>query len=73
MKKSKGQMATILTDDEASVEVSREEVKEKVLKLFEDKGELDYGDIFEKLGFDLKLIVEICDELEKSKIIEAIR
>ena len=73
MKKSKDLSGTILIDDEALGEVSREEAKERILKLFEEKGELDYGDIFEKLGIDLKLIVEICDELEKSKKIEAIR
>lgn len=72
MKKSKNRSATLFTIDETSMEVSREEAKEMVLRLFEQRSELDYGDIFEELGIDLKLIVEICDELEHCKKIEAI-
>ena len=72
MKKSKGQTATVFTIDKASDEISREEAKEKVLKLFEEKGELDYVDIASVLDLDLKLIVEICSELEREKRIEEI-
>ena len=72
MKKSKGRSATVFTVDEASVEISREEAKKKVLKLFEEKGELDYVDIASALDLDLKLIVEICSELEREKRIEEI-
>jgi len=53
--------------------VSKEEAKEEILRLFEKKGELGYGEIMEALGIDLKLIVEICDELEKESKIEAVK
>ena len=72
MKKSKGRSATAITIDETSVEISREEAKESVLKLFEEKGELDYIDIASTLDLDLKLIVEICSELVQEKRIEEI-
>lgn len=40
--------------------------KEKVLEFFEEKkGTWHYSDIAETLGYDLELVVDICDELEK--------
>ena len=58
--------------DESTVEVTREQAREMILKLFEQKGELDYSDIISELDLDLKLVVEICAELEEEKRIEGI-
>ena len=55
-----------------SVKVPREDAKEEIIRLFEQRGELDYVEIMEALGLDLKLVVEICDGLEKERKIEAI-
>jgi Mn-dependent DtxR family transcriptional regulator len=73
MKKSKNRSATLLTIDETSMEVSKEEAKEMVLRLFEQKGELDYVDIAETLDLNLKLVVEICTELEQENRIEEMK
>jgi hypothetical protein len=59
-------------EDENADEVSREQAKEMILKLFEQKGELDYFEIISELDLDLKLVVEICAELEEEKRIEGI-
>ena len=64
--------ADATVDDENVVEVSKEQAKEMILKLFEEKGELDYFDIITELDLDLKLVVEICAELEEEKRIEGI-
>lgn len=52
--------------------MSHSQAKEMILTLFKDKGEVDYIDIMSSLNLDLDLIVEICDELEREKKIEAI-
>lgn len=59
-------------ENESADEVSREQAKEMILKLFEQKGELDYFEIISELDLDLKLVVEICAELEEEKRIEGI-
>lgn len=58
---------------EISIEVTEEEAKEQILKLFEEKGELDYIEIVSTLDLDLKLVVEICEELEKEKKIGVVK
>ena len=73
MKKSKDQSATVFTIDNTSMEVSKDEAKKMVLKLFKQKGELDYVDIAEALDLNLKLVVEICADLEQENRIEEIK
>ena len=50
---------------------SREEAKQMIRKLFKQRGELDYIDITDALDLDLKMVVEICAELEEEGRIEA--
>jgi hypothetical protein len=57
--------ASVTIEYESAVNVSKEEAKEMILKLFEQKGELDYIEIMSTLDLDLELIVELCAELEK--------
>lgn len=57
---------------EAMTNMSKEEAKQAILKLFQEKGELDYYDIISTLDLDLKLVVEICAQLEQEKRIEGI-
>jgi hypothetical protein len=58
--------------EEYPIDVSRQEAKRMILKLFEEKGELGYSEIVSNLNLDLELVVEICDELEQEKKIEGI-
>ena len=62
-----------VSPSEAPVEVKREEAKREILKLFELNGDLDYLEIVSNLGLDLKLVVEICEELEKEKKIAGMK
>ncbi len=57
---------------EDNIQVSRKVAKEMVLKLFKEKSELGYSEIISQLDLDLKLVVEICAELEDEKKIEGI-
>lgn len=57
---------------ESAPEITREEAKEHILHLFEEKGELDYYDLMVELGLDLDLVIEICEELVKERRIEEI-
>jgi len=47
-------------------EISREEAKEEIRQLFLNGRTLYYSDIAEELGLDLKLVVDICHELQES-------
>lgn len=50
-------------------EISREQAKDEISKLFLEGGRLYYSDIAHKLRLDLELVVEICRELlEKGEI-----
>lgn len=53
-------------------EISKEEAEKEILKLFSGGQVLYYSDIAEKLGLDLKLVVEICNELQSKGRIEVI-
>lgn len=57
-------------EDEDSVVIPRKAAKDMILRLFEEKGELDYLEIVSSLGLDLELVVEICAELEEEGRIE---
>ena len=59
-------------EDESPVQVTREEAEEMVLALFHEKGQLGYTEIMTTLHLDLKLIVDICAELEAAGKIEGI-
>ena len=59
--------------EKVPVKISKRRSKKEILRLFEQKGELDYVEIMEALGIDLKLVVEICSELEKESKIEVIK
>ena len=52
--------------------MSRAQAKGAILGLFEQAGELDYLDIVSTLGLDLKLVAELCAELEEEHRIEAV-
>ena len=47
-------------------EISKEEAKEEIRQLFLNGRTLYYSDIAEELRLDLKLVVDICHELQKS-------
>lgn len=47
-------------------EISRKQAKQEIQQLFSSGRTLYYSDIAEELGLDLKLIVDICRELEES-------
>jgi hypothetical protein len=46
-------------------EISREEAKNEIKKLFSAGKTLYYSDIAQQLGLDLELVVDICNELQK--------
>lgn len=52
--------------------IPKDEAKRAILDLFEQKGELDYGDIMEALGLDLAVVVEVCRDLEEEGRIKAL-
>lgn len=51
-------------------EVSREEAKQEIRQLFSSGQTLYYSDIAEELRLDLKLVVDICEELQKDEEIK---
>lgn len=53
-------------------EISKKEAKEEILRLFTMEQKLYYSDIAKRLGLDLKLIVEICNELQQKGEIEVV-
>ena len=53
-------------------EISKEEAEKEILELFSKGHTLYYSDIAEQLGLDLKLVVEICNELQSRGEIEVI-
>jgi hypothetical protein len=48
-------------------EITREDAKEEIRKLFASGRTLYYSDIVEELDVDLELVVDICNELRKDK------
>ncbi len=58
---------------EGNIRITKTEARKKILKHFQLRGELDYFDIVEDLGLDLKFVVEICEELENEKEIKAVK
>jgi hypothetical protein len=53
-------------------EISKDEAKREISKLFSKGKTLYYSDIAKQLGLNLKLVVEVCNELQKDKEIEVI-
>ena len=47
--------------------ITREEAKKEIQKLFSSGRTLYYSDIVQELGIDLETVVEICNELEEEK------
>ena len=47
-------------------EISKKDAEKEIRQLFSEGKILYYSDIAEKLGLDLQLVVEICNELQKS-------
>ena len=47
-------------------EISREEARQEIRELFTNERAFYYSDIAEELQLDLKLVVEICHELEEA-------
>ena len=52
--------------------MQKKEAKQAIANLFKQREELDYIVIMSELGLDLKLVVDICEELEKEEKIEAL-
>lgn len=52
--------------------IIKKEAKQAITDLFKQREELDYIEIMSELGLDLKLVVDICEELEKEEKIEAL-
>jgi hypothetical protein len=50
-------------------EIPREQAKQEIAALFSGDEVLDYGDIADRLGLDLGLVVDICNELEEEGVI----
>jgi len=48
----------------------RWEAKQKIERLFKERKELDYLDVTEILGLNLKLVIDLCKELELEGKIE---
>jgi len=53
-------------------EISREEAREEIRNLFSTGRTLYYSDIAEQLRLDLKLVVDICSELQSKGEIEVV-
>jgi hypothetical protein len=51
-------------------EISKEEAKREIIKLFYKGQTLYYSDIAEELGLNLQLVVEICNELQNRGEVE---
>jgi len=52
--------------------INRIEAKNRIESLFIKHKELGYGDIIEKSGLDLEIVIEICAELEKEGKIKTV-
>jgi len=52
--------------------VTKEQAKDIIMKLFNEKGEIDYVEMLETLNLDLDMIVNTCDELEKEGKIKGV-
>lgn len=51
-------------------EITREEAKQEIKQLFQSGRTLYYSDIARELQLDLELVVEICNELQESGVVE---
>lgn len=49
--------------------LTREEARGEIVRLFQEGGVHDYGEIAERLQLDLALVVDICNELEGEGLI----
>lgn len=49
--------------------ITREEARNEIIKLFQEGGIHDYGEIAETLRLDLPMVVDICNELEREGLI----
>lgn len=47
---------------------TEEEVKRQILQLFERKDEWDYVEMLSETGFDLDILVKVCNQLEEEGI-----
>lgn len=52
--------------------ITKDQDRKVVIDLFTQRKELGYAEIMSELGLDLKIIVEVCGELEKEGKIKAI-
>lgn len=50
--------------------ISREQAKQEILELFQSGGTWYYDEIVHRLGIDLPLVVELCQELKNEGEIE---
>ena len=49
--------------------MKRHEAKKKIMELFSSGRTLYYSDIAQELGLELKLVVDICEELQSQGMI----
>ena len=57
----KGEKVIVIGD------ITREQAKKEIQRLFSSGRTLYYSDIVKELGIDLETVVDVCDELEKEK------
>jgi hypothetical protein len=51
-------------------DITREEAKQEIQQLFKSSRTLYYSDIARELKLDLELVVDICNELQESGLVE---
>ncbi len=51
-------------------DITREEAEQEIQQLFKSGRTLYYSDIARELKLDLELVVEICNELQESGVVE---
>ncbi len=51
-------------------DITREEAKQEIQQLFKSGRTLYYSDIARELQLDLELVVDICNELQESGVVE---
>ncbi|MBL7126640.1 MAG: hypothetical protein ISS58_05485 [Dehalococcoidales bacterium] len=66
------ELESSISGEEAIVirEITREEAKQEIRQLFKSGRTLYYSDIARELKLDLELVVEICNELQESGLVE---
>ena len=69
LERVKQRLAEIENREEAIVlrEMTREEAKQEIRQIFQSGRTLYYSDIANELALDLRLVVDVCRELQENK------